>query len=272
MADNQLNGPGPCPVAQGMRSRAAVTILNVALAICLMLMASCKGRHNADMAVCGDNLKRIDMALKMYSADHEGMYPPLSPQIGVLMFTPEAVPPKNFSGKLPLTCPTIRYGSGPISANLTGDLPESAYDDQSYFYLGYAVLDDDDVEAFAEAYRKQIAAGETFEDDLVVESDGETRVLHRLSENVKEAWRSTQDPHAVSPYEGREEYYRLPGVIIADVPVLIERTSVHVYTDRDGRPRGANVVYLNAGLQFVEPGTWPMTEKTQRILAELGDQ
>lgn len=39
-----------------------------------------------------------------------------------------------------------------------------------------------------------------------------------------------QNVPRASPYEGREEYYRYPGVIIADVPILIERDRGHAHT------------------------------------------
>jgi hypothetical protein len=35
------------------------------------------------------------------------------------------------------------------------------------------------------------------------------------------------------------------------------------------RVRGGRVVYMNGSDKFVPQGTWPMTERTQRILAEL---
>jgi hypothetical protein len=195
-----------------------------------------KGRHNLDNAVCGNNLKQIGVVLKQYCMDNREMFPPLSPQPGVLMFQRDELPRAPDIGPL-LTCPTIRHAKKRTMG------PSSPFDDQSYFYLGYALRNDDDVQAFAKAYRSRIAEGGTFDDDLTVEDIGGPRVLQRLSEGVG------------------------PG----DVPILIERDLGHLDADSDGRPRGAWVLYLQAGPQFVERGTWPHTEKTQRILAELGE-
>lgn len=56
-----------------------------------------------------------------------------------------------------------------------------------------------------------------------------------------------------------------------DYPVLIERCAEHVYTDWDTRPHYTYVLYAHQGLVRVEPGTWPITEKTLGILEELAD-
>lgn len=243
--------------------------LNVTLVVFAVAGIFHKGRLNADMATCGDNLKLIKGVLQEYASAHGGEFPPLSPKSGVLMFTPDSMPPGVDVGAR-LTCPAIRTAK----KSTTG--PVSPFDDQSYFYLGYALLDDDDVEAFAKAYRKRIAEGGTFDEDLVVEDGEGTRVLHRLSLDVDEVWRATKDPHSVSPHEGRESGYNNPCTVTTDIPLLIERDVDHVYTDwGPPAPRGAHVLYLhdgyteNGGVGFVERGTWPITEKTQRILAEL---
>jgi hypothetical protein len=206
----------------------------------------------------------METVFREYAGENRGVFPPLSSQPGVLMFSAEAIPQKEDIGPL-LTCPTIRYAKQPTTG------PASPFDDQSYFYLGYALLNDDAVEAFAQAYRKHIAEGGTFDGDLVVEDGEGTHVLHRLSEGVEEVLRATQDRLSGSPHA----YYQRPDAVAGDVPLLIERGLGHVDADSDdgkgNRIRGAYVVYLNVGVQFVEHGTWPMTEKTQRILAELAE-
>lgn len=229
-----------------------------------------KSRHSADGAACWSNLKRIEILLRQYAEKNQGNYPPLSSQPGVLMFSPEAIPPED--GILrSLACPTVRYSRKGTAGYKVARAETPPFDDHSYFYLGYAVLNDDAVEAFAQAYRKKIAEGGAFDENLVVEDSVGTHVLHRLSSDVKEVLSAAQDRLSVSPNAGREAYYQVPGVVTTDVPLLIERDLGHVHSDWDGPPHGAYVLYLNAGLQFVERGTWPLTEKTQRILAELAE-
>ncbi len=272
---------GSIALARGVRARRGERVIwrplagiliggiSAALVIVAAVGTFHKGRLNADLATCGDNLKLIKGGLQEYASAHGDKFPPLSPKSGVLMFTPDSMPPSLDVGAR-LTCPSIR------STKTSSAGPASPFDDQSYFYLGYALLDDDDVEAFARAYRKRIAEGGTFDEDLVVEDGEGTRVLHRLSLDVDEVWRATKDPHSASPHQGRESGYNNPCTVTTDIPLLIERDVDHVYTDwGPPAPRGAHVLYLhdgyteNGGVGFVERGTWPMTEKTQRILAEL---
>ncbi|MCX5772338.1 MAG: hypothetical protein NTZ09_18980 [Candidatus Hydrogenedentes bacterium] len=229
---------------------------NVALIALLAFSLYSKGRHNWDMAVCSNNLKQIGYVLREYANESKGaFYPPLSSQPGVLMFSPEGIPHQDMIAPR-LTCPLIRYAQQPTTG------PASPFDDQSYFYLGYAVRDDDDVQAFAQAYRKQIAKGGTFEGDLVVENSEGTRVLHRLSERVWEALRT----------EGTVPTNEMSALTLSKIPVLIERDLGHINADNEEGPnriRGAWVLYFGDDIRFVQSGTWPITEKTQRILAEL---
>lgn len=201
-------------------------------------------RDDVDLTACGKNLRHLDRdVLWKYMGTADGFYPPLSSQRGVLMFSPKAIPSDESIG-ISLTCPTMRKAKKPTTG------PASPFDDQSYFYLGYAVLDENDIEAFAQAYRKQTAVGGTFEGDLAVETAEGTRILHRLREGAP-----------VNPDARRK------------TPVFIERGFGHVRIETvDGRKvrvRGGRVVYTNGANEFVPLGAWPMTERTQRILAEL---
>ncbi|MBP8130186.1 MAG: hypothetical protein KA184_11465 [Candidatus Hydrogenedentes bacterium] len=244
-----------------------------AILIALPLLGfSAKWRHNMDAVVCPGNLHLLEAKLRRYAEDNAGRFPPLSSQPGVLMFSREAIPPDSDILRA-LTCPTARYAGMNTAGYEAARARTPVMGSQSYFYLGYALLDDDDVEAFARAYRTTISRGGTFDDDLVVGDGLETRVLHRLQIDVMSLWRQTGDPNALSPYEGRERYGDIPdfGGITSDVPVLIERGVGHIFTDWDSRPRFSHVVYLNDGLRSVERGTWPITEQTLTILEELAD-
>lgn len=224
-----------------------------------------KWRPNIDMSTCVHNLKQTQIVLKGYADENRGTYPPLSSQPGVLMFSPDAVHPSDGIGKL-LTCPTLRY------AKTGAKQAAGPFDDQSYFYLGYALRNDEAVAAFAKAYRKRVSEGGTFDQDLVVEDAQGTHTLHRLAANSKEVLRASQDALSVSPYEGQSPAYQSK-CVTDDVPILIERDLGHRNIDSVEVPEceGAWVLYLNDGLQFIERGTWPITEETQRILAELAE-
>ena len=231
---------------------------NVALIALLAVSLFSKGRHNADMAVCSNNLNAVGRLLREYVEHNRGMYPPLSSQPGVLMFSPEAIPHQDMIAPR-LTCPLIRYAEQPTTG------PASPFDDQSYFYLGYAVLNDDALEAFAKAYRKKIAEGGIFDSDLVVENGEGRRVLHRLREGVERV--------LLTEGAGPTDEVAATARIQNEIPLLIERDLGHINADNVEGPvnrvRGAWVLYLSGDVRFVERGTWPITEKTQRILAEL---
>ena len=240
-----------------------LSYLNIALIALLALAFFGKGRHSSDNAVCGGNLKQIGYVLRQYSNEVKGAYfPPLSSQPGVLMFAADEIPKKDVIGPL-LTCPTTRYAEQPTTG------PASPFDDQSYFYLGYAVLNDDDVEAFAKAYRERLAEvespeGRAFHEDLVVQIGGRTRVLHRLREGVENVLLA----ESAAPTDEVAATARIQN----EIPVLIERDlGGHIeYLEGSATPiRVAKVLYMSGDVRVVPSGKWPVTEKTQRILAEL---
>jgi len=241
-----------------------LSYLNIALIALLALAFFGKGRHSSDNAVCGGNLNQIGRVLRIeYVNEIKGQfYPPLSSQPGVLMFAADEIPKKDVIGPL-LTCPTIRYADQPTTG------PASPFDDQSYFYLGYAVLNDDDVESFAQAYRERLAEiekpeGRAFHEDLVVQIGGRTRVLHRLREGVENVLLA----ESAAPTDEVAATARIQN----EIPVLIERDlGGHIeYLEDSATPiRVAKVLYMSGDVRFVPSGKWPVTEKTQRILAEL---
>lgn len=221
--------------------------------VCLTLLAfQGKEQHFMDSLACRNNLQRLDALLLDYANDHEGTYPPLSSQPGVLMFSPEAIPPTDDVRRL-LTCPTVRKAKRGTEGYQAAKMRTPPFGDQSYYYLGYALFSDEDVEAFAQAYRTQIAEGGTFDNDLVVQDGPNTRVLPRLK-------------------TGLIERLRLRPALYAGVPILIERGPGHIDPDGATRTPRYRVVYegrLAQGIESVELGNWPITEKTLGLLEEL---
>ncbi len=215
----------------------------------------------AQRAACQNNLKEIGLVFKIYANDDPGsFYPELSPEAGRLMFASEdavgqaCVYPKYLNNLSVLVC---LNDTSALAANSVSE-PGAIIDDHSYWYLGYRVTSDEEMEAFAEAYREHIAAGGRFSEDLDVPpgrgNDGGDKLL-RLREKVGRFLITD-----INDIAAAQRFESMPSTI----PTLIERPENHL-------PAGGNVLYLDGHVEFVRyPGKWPMTEKTIGLLRALG--
>lgn len=152
-------------------------------------------------------------------------------------------------------------------------------DDWSFFYLGHVVLDDADVETFAQHYKTRMAAGESDDGDIPLPVTKEVFFPRPPSMTIGTAPTRTESTSTYDRlYQLREGIERFlisddpsPGASAwaqSKIPVLIERLGNH-------DPPGGNVLYLDHHIEFIPYGEWPMTEKTINTLLELdalGDQ
>jgi len=124
-------------------------------------------------------------------------------------------------------------------------------DDQHYAYLGYALLNDSDVQQFTLAYQAELADGGDFSGDLVVASSYGGALL-RLRDQVE---RTIQDDpeNTTFPYVTRE-----------DIPVMVEWPGNH-----EGYA-GGHVLYMDGHVEWHDyPGEFPMTEATISALDSI---
>ena len=197
--------------------------------------------HAVRQASCYINLKGFGFFCEAYAADHpDGLFPELSTDPGGLVCAPYLIQGQSIDPRT-LLCP---------SSGNPGD-EDAPLDDGSYFYLGYAVTNDVEMRAFADAYRERIAAGLPFNEDLAV-APGKgyqgSDTIPRLRSSLGEGTALSTDA---------------PPDIRSRIPVIIERVGHH-------RPTGANVVFLDNHVEYIRyPGKWPMTEATVAILDEL---
>jgi len=186
----------------------------------------------------------------------------LSPEAGRMMFVPETVYPEYLTDTSILVCPD----DGPLKQEaeaLHRTDPEALIDDQSYFYLGYLITNDDEMRAFTEQYQAWVARGEDFEDDLHIPpgagSDHASRIL-RLHLGVEKFL-------IVGPSVPRDlEPLR------AQIPVMWDRATLAPGQNRPSLPHRRNrmnVLYLDGSVRSIEQGTFPYTEETMRLLHEL---
>lgn len=267
MADSDEISGGdsrPTRVTSFVRGCGCLAMLLVAAAILLPALARTNSRPRSS---CANNLRQVGLSLKMYSnEDPRERYPDLSLEPGRLMFAPSPIYPEYLPDPTIELCPQDsdhkKFARNPGEQALGGNLKDgidfpSLIDDWSYYYLGYAITNDDEMQRFAKAYRDHASAGKAMTEDLTFTDDpAGQRMLYRLTEGVENKLLAQLD---IAPEEpgatGRAQ---------SKVPILIERIGNHDAT------QGANILYLDGHVKFIKyPGPWPMTEKTVRILNEL---
>lgn len=220
-----------------------ITVLLPAMAgLATGLPLSLTHKHPAAFrASCQNHLKHWGLILAMYGKESgDPLLPPLSPQPGQLMFPnsglgDSTIYPELLTDLSILYCPETK--KTPARDDLT---PKAAFDDQSYFYLGYRITNQDELDAFAQAYRENMGTEEAF--DGVLTAKGIT--LQRL--------RTEDLGFGTDNTEGS-----------AQLPLLIERPLAHI-------PGGSNVLYLDGHVEFIKMNAkWPVTEEAMAVLLEL---
>jgi prepilin-type processing-associated H-X9-DG protein len=225
-------------------------------------------------SACQNNQKQLAIVFEAYSNESRGTkYPELSPEPGRLMFSVDSaensatVYPKFFADANLVACPANHDAPSADDDSLT---PQDLIDDHSYYYFGYALFNEDEVERFAMAYRTRIAAGLSFDEDLAVgEGQGSAGAdhLYRL-----------QGPY-VPEITSREVHPSKDPMFHGQIPVLMDRATivtdsegtVRIDAERSNHPNGANVLYLDGHVEFVKMGRWPLTEETLNILRSLDE-
>lgn len=249
------------PTQKGMAMAGlALGYANIALTVLVLFGAiSQVGLHfiNPDMrnarnaalrSSCQNNLKQMALVCKMFANESkDAVFPELSGTPGRLAPVTEQVYPEIITDPIIMLCPTVE------NSQKRRDEREKLVDDESYFYLGYAVTNEEEVALFADAYRERIGRGLSFDDDLPLPEgkgvDGKGK-LYRLREGVERLYAENRDA---------DESFTMQSII----PLMIERPDNHM-------PKGGNVLYMDGHVEFIRyPGQWPMTEKTIGLLLEL---
>jgi prepilin-type processing-associated H-X9-DG protein len=238
-------------ILSGINMALCVVLIPIMAAISLPALA--RAREAARRASCQNNLKQMGLVLKMFANDNKGAYfPVLSPEPGKLMFANKSAAsssplyPEYMSDLHVMICPSDDEAD---KLETESSNPDVMLDDHSYFYLGYAMTSEQDMDRFAEAYRKATAEHADFEQDFDTETGG-NRVL-RLREGI-ERFFITDIQNPVAGVEAS-----------ASIPLLIERPGNHV-------PFGGNVLFMDGHVEFIRFGTkWPMTDRAIGILQAL---
>jgi prepilin-type processing-associated H-X9-DG protein len=235
----------------------------VFVAITLYLQFMLKDASNAALrASCQNNMKQLGLMLQIFGRDNRShAFPQLSAKPGrlaVLNQSPEYGPSYTFLGNLEsrniVYCDALPRNEQPVRPEKSADA-QALLDNSSYFYLGYAVSNDDEVQAFADAYKNRVKKGLPFSEDLEISPGTDTggeNLIYRLKEGVERFYiTDINNPQA-------------DAIAQSKIPTLIERLGHH------HNPEGGNVLFMDGHVEFIQyPGPWPMTEKTMRILQSL---
>ena len=203
-------------------------------------------------ANCQENLKQLGIVLRMYAEEHGGVYPKLREEPGQLMFRCEDVHPEYLADPFILICPAAGEDIGeppPASEN-----PQWYFEPRVYWYLGYAMANEEQGRAFLDAYRAQATTGDkVITDEDLADADGTP--IRRLYERVERDVAKDLNIPVNSP-----RHASLPSTI----PTMIERLGHH--------KGGANVLYLDGHVEFIAyPGKWPMTKDFIQGLESLDE-
>jgi prepilin-type processing-associated H-X9-DG protein len=244
------------PDAQGLAVAGLVIgYINIVIMLLFMLVmpaillpALARAREAARRSACQNNLKQMGLVYKMFANEKNGMYPHVSATPGQLMSAKDEIYPEYLTDAFILVCPSDTEMPARMAE------PDTLIDDESYFYLGYAVLGEEDIAAFCTAYREKTAQGKPLEGDLPVSAGTGSRggdILYQLKEGVERFFVT----NAANPSGA--------AMVQSQVPVLIERPENHM-------PSGGNVLFMDGHVEFIRyPGQWPMTEQTINALKAL---
>lgn len=263
-------GPRSVSTSDGKRvSNATVLTLFV---VCILLpafliFALARARSEARKTSCQSNIGQIGNVFREFTAD-QSYFPELAAIPGVLMFRNESGGTPHLPPVYPEYLPEPRLLHCPgtdIDLPLGSD-PVALINDHSYFYLGYAVMNDGQMQAFAEAYKQRLATGLPFDSDLDVApgqgTGGGSKILRLRLEVEGNTSAGVVDDTG-----------HLSRNIQSQIPILWDRNAHPPQLEGIAsffRMRsGITVLYLDGHREYKHFGEWPATVETMRILEEL---
>jgi len=211
-------------------------------------------RNRVPPRSCQNNLKQHSLVQMMWVKEHKDhIFPALFPEPGRICYARDYIEEYLTDFSI-MYCPEAK---AIVEALREVRDPAVLLDDHSYFYLSHAVLNDQEMAAFADAYRKAVvldpkALNEDFFVPVGSGNNGGDRLL-RLRGKME---RLLAGRRGSSTDKSGEQ-------VLSRVPVLIERLGNH-------KDPGGHVLYLDGHVEFVPyPGPFPMTKETVALLESL---
>ncbi len=238
--------------------RYLIGLVVVVLVLVLFRVALAKGREREALLKGGGDNLYVSLIWWQYALEHDGILPALDRTPGRLTFDRTGTHPAyRIGGEYgkDIDDPNVALLMGTLNKR-PGYTLEPRVDDSRQFYLGYAMTNEAEGQAFVTAYQRALREGTTFTADLPVpEGQGTFRgdVLYRLNFDL---------PTRLAPLAQADG---IPALSPGHFPVMIERPGHYPVS-------GGWVVYLNRQMRFLPyPGPWPMTESFIGALTDLVD-
>jgi hypothetical protein len=229
-----------------------VAIFGILAAILLPALA--EPRYSITPPTCFKFMRQLGLAMELYSAENAGRLPPIDGTKNNFIFESNLLHPEYLMDPMLAHCPqhpdfdptgNFRLSSGhPIDGTPKGHEHPDCITDISYIYLGWAVTNDDEAEAFFKAYNK--LSPESY-DKIIILPEGKDD-------------------------DGAKEIRRLEASAAqAQIPVIWDRpyTNPKFFGHQYGDVSGGNVLYLDGHMDYIGYGEkFPMTETMARLLEE----
>ncbi|MFA6239633.1 MAG: H-X9-DG-CTERM domain-containing protein [Candidatus Hydrogenedentales bacterium] len=225
---------------------------------------------------CAENLRQIGVALTQYSHESRGDFPLLAMTPGRITFEVAALYPKFLPDTSVFVCPAHPKRRALLQA--ASEKPESAIDDESYWYLGYLIMHERSGLAWVNEYEHFVPKLTAIPEANDVWPDCVENAKARQEDwsRVIEKYRSRKGKYpfaynsCASPQIPERRFYMrlVAGIqrfmeydvnnvngakeMAKVVPIMIERPQLH--------GNGGHVLFMDGHVEFrTYPGKFPMT-------------
>jgi len=226
-----------------------VVIAIIAILASMLLPALSRAKESAHRIQCVNNLKEIEFALKIYTDDNEGYFPPRTNAYRWPTLLADAYRTTNL-----LVCPTDRLRGVPQTATNSPTAPDRA--PRSYFINGWNDYFADTLSAADWASYMAGTYGRASLKESTVQKPAET-VMFGEKKNIAEP--TPADPFGAADYF-MDMFEASGGGVPSGNDVDRIEHGCHAVVRKASRAGGSNYTFVDASVRFIKYGgtTWPL--------------